>query len=171
MAALLRFKPNPDIDKQFRPVLSFGKRILKKPWGVAVNEQDEIAVSDVGNHKIHLFKSNGTHMKSFGGEGTKQGEFKWPAGIAFHGNDIIVAEQENHRVQQISKQGQYLSHFGEKGSLDHQLNKPFGLSIDSDDNVLVADYRNQLIKIFSAGGQFLSKIGKEGSFKGPFHCI
>ena len=44
--------------RQFRPVLSFGKRILKEPWGVAVNEQDEIAVSDVGNHKIHFFKSD-----------------------------------------------------------------------------------------------------------------
>ena len=157
--------------RQFRPVLSFGEQILKNPWGVAVNEQDEIAVSDVGNHKIHLFKSNGTHIKSFGGEGTQQGEFKRPAGIAFHSNNIIAAEQENHRVQQISKKGPYRSHFGEEGSLDHQLNKPFGLSIDSDDNVLVADYRNQLIKIFSAGGQFLSKIGKEGSFSGPCHCI
>ena len=157
--------------RQFRPVLSFGEQILKKPWGVAVNEQDEIAVSDVGNHKIHLFKSDGTHIKSFGGEGTQQGEFNRPAGIAFHSNNIFVAEHGNHRVQQISKQGQYLSHFGEKGSLDRQLNQPCGLSIDSDDNVLVADYFNKLIKIFSAGGQFLSKIGKEGSFISPFHCI
>ena len=157
--------------RQFRLVLSFGQQILKNPWGVAVNEQDEIAVSDVGNHKIHLFKSDGTHIKSFGGEGTQQGEFNRPAGIAFHSNNIFVAEHGNHRVQQISKQGQYLSHFGEKGSLDRQLNQPCGLSIDSDDNVLVADYFNKLIKIFSAGGQFLSKIGKEGSFISPFHCI
>ena len=157
--------------RQFRPVLSFGKRILKEPWGVAVNEQDEIAVSDVGNHKIHLFKSDGTHIRSFGGEGTQQGEFKRPAGIAFHGNNIIVAEQGNHRVQQISKQGQYLSHFGEKGSLDRQLNHPCGLSIDSDGNILVADFNNKLIKVFSAGDQFLSKIGKQGSFTKPFHCI
>ena len=157
--------------RQFRLVLSFGQQILKNPWGVAVNEQDEIAVSDVGNHKIHLFKSDGTHIKSFGGEGTQQGEFNRPAGIAFHSNNIFVAEHGNHRVQQISKQGQYLSHFGEKGSLDRQLNQPCGLSIDSDDNVLVADYFNKLIKIFSAGGQFLSKIGKEGSFTTPLHCI
>ena len=157
--------------RQFRPVLSFGEQILKYPWGVAVNEQDEIAVSDVGNHKIHLFKSDGTHIRSFGGDGTQQGEFKRPAGIAFHGNNIIVAEQGNHRVQQISKRGQYLSHFGEKGSLDRQLYNPCGLLIDSDDNILVADNVNKLIKIFSAGGQFLSKIGKEGSFISPFHCI
>ena len=43
--------------RQFRPVLSFGKQILKKPWGVAVNEQDEIHVSDVGNNKIHYLRA------------------------------------------------------------------------------------------------------------------
>ena len=157
--------------RQFRPVLSFGEQILKKPWGVAVNEQDEIAVSDVGNHKIHLFKSDGTHIKSFGGHGTQPGEFTRPAGIAFHVDNIIVAEQSNNRVQEVSKQGEYLSHFGEKGNLDHELNRPCGLSIDSDGNILVADHDNKLIKIFSAGGQFLSTIGKEGSFTNPFHCI
>ena len=157
--------------RQFRSVLSFGEQILKDPWGVAVNEQGEIAVSDVGNHKIHLFKSDGTHIKSFGGEGTQPGKFNRPAGIAFHVDNIIVAEQGNHRVQQISKQGHYLSQFGEKGSLDHQIDDPCGLSIDSDGNILVADFNNKLIKIFSVGGQFLSKIGKEGFFTKPFHCI
>ena len=157
--------------RQFRPLLSFGQQILENPWGVAVNEQDEIAVSDAGNHKIYLFKSDGTHIKSFGGEGTHPGEFNRPAGIAFHSNNIIVAEQHNHRVQQISKQGQYLSHFAEKGLLDRQLDFPCGLSIDTDGNILVADRDNALIKIFCAGGQFLSKIGKEGDFTKPWHCI
>ena len=155
--------------RQFRPVLSFGEQILQNPWGVAVNEQDEIVVSDAGNDKIHLFKSDGTHIKSFGGYATQPGEFNRPAGIAFHGNNIII--QYNCRVQQISKQGQYLSHFGEKGRLDRQLNHPCGLSIDSDGNILVANCDNELIKIFSAGGQFLSKIGKEGCCTQPFHCI
>ena len=157
--------------RQFRPVLSFGEQILKNPWGVAVNEQNEIAVSDVGNHKIHFFRGDGTYIKSFGGEGTKPGEFNRPAGIAFHVNNIILAEQSNDRVQEVSKQGQYLGHFGEEGSLDRQLNGPCGLSIDSDGNILVADSLNKSIKIFSSGGHILSKIGKEGSFTEPFHCI
>ena len=157
--------------RRFRPVLSFGEQILKNPWGVAVNEQDEIVVSCFGNHKIHLFKSDGTHIKSFGGEGTQQGEFKRPAGIAFNAQNIIVADPGNHRVQELSKQGQYLSHFGTQGSLDQQRNGPGGLSIDSDGNILVADMNNNLIKMFSLGGQFLSKIGSEGCFTRPFHCI
>ena len=157
--------------RQFRPVLSFGEQILQRPWGVAVNEQDEIAVSDVGNHKIHLFKSDGTHIKSFGKQGAKHGEFDWPSGTAYHGDNIVVADQGNHRVQVLSRQGGYLRHFGGKGSLDHQLNFPFGLSIDSDGNIIVVDMNNKLIKIFSSDGQFLYKLGTEGTFTKPFHCI
>ena len=157
--------------RQFRPVLSFGQQILKNPCGVAVNEQDEIAVSDVGNHEIHLFKSDGTHIKSFGGKGSQHGQLHFPSGTAYHGDNITVAEQGNHRVQVISRQGEYLRHFGGKGSLDHQLYFPSGLSIDSDGNVIVADRENKLIKIFSTDGQFLDKLGTEGSFTGPFHCI
>ena len=157
--------------RQFRPVLSFGEQILKLPWGVAVNEQDEIAVSDVGNHKIRLFKSDGTHIKSFGGKGAQHGEFDFPSGTVYHGDNIIVAEQSNHRVQVLSRQGGYLRHFGGEGSLDHQLNFPAGLYINSDGNIIVADRNNKLIKIFSADGQFLNKLGIEGSFIEPFHCI
>ena len=157
--------------RQFRPVLSFGEQILKYPWGVAVNEQNEITVSDVGNDKIHLFKSDGTHIKSFGGEGAQHGSFDFPSGIAYHGDNFIVAEQGNHRVQVLSRQGGYLRHFGGEESLDHQLNFPTGLSIDSDGNIILADKKNKLIKLFSADGQFLNKLGTEGSFTLPFHCI
>ena len=150
--------------RQFRTVLSFGEQILKRPWGVAVNEQDEIAVSDVGNHKIHLFKSDGTHIKSFGGKGAQHGEFHSPSGTAYHGDNIIVAEQLTHRVQVLSRQGEYLRHFGGEGSLDHQFKFPLGLSINSDGNIIVADRNNKLIKIFSADGQFLHKLGTEGPF-------
>ena len=157
--------------RQFRPVLSFGEQILKYPWGVAVNEQDEIAVSDTGNHKIHLFKSDGTHIRSFGGKGAQQGQLNSPCGTVYHGDNIIVAEQVNHRVQVLSKQGEYLRHFGREVSLDHQLDSPTGLSIDSDCNIIVPDKLNKLIKIFSTDGQFLNKLGTEGSFTKPFHCI
>ena len=158
--------------RQFRPVLSFGEQVLKRPWGVAVNEQDELAVSDIGNHKIHLFKSDGTHIKSFGGKGAQHGGFDWPCGIVFHGANIVVAEQsKNSRIQELSTDGEYLRHFGGLGSLDHQLDYPTGLSIDSDGNIIVADKDNKLIKIFSTDGQFVHKLGTEPSFTKPFQCI
>ena len=160
--------------RQFTPVLSFGQEglgdeMLTNPWGVAVNERDEIAVTDIDNHRIQVFSSDGTYLRSFG---TRR-EFGCPMGIAFdrtNGN-ILMADNGNRCVQLFSEQGEYLSHFGEQGNLDHQLKSPAGLSVDSDGNVIVADLRDKVIKIFSLNGRFLREIGEEGSFNVPWHCV
>ena len=162
--------------RQFRPVLSFGQEgssagMFDGPWGIAVNENNEIAVTEISNHRIQVFSSNGTHSRSFGRQGDQQGEFNRPAGIAFHNDNIIVANNSKQGVQLFSDQGEYLGQFGRVGNLDHQLKNPHGLSIDSDGNIIVADSLNKLIKIFSNSGQFLRKIGTTGSFTLPLHCI
>ena len=164
--------------RQFRPVLSFGQEgsdagMLNFPWGVAVNERNEIAVTDLVNRRIQVFSSDGTYLRSFGRKGDKQGEFNVPTGIAFdlkNGN-ILVVDCYNHRVQLFSEQGEYLNQFGEQGSLDHQLLTPRGLSVDSDSNVIVADSGNKVIKIFSYNGHFVRKIYGAGSFNTPWHCV
>ena len=162
--------------RRFRHVISFGQKgssagMFSGPWEIAVNEKDEIAVTDVGNHRIQVFSSTGTHLRSFGRKGDQQGEFKGPAGIAFHNDNIIVADRGNHRVQLFSGQGEYLGQFGGEGNLDHQLKRPQGLSIDSDGNIIVADSHNKLVKKFSLDGQFLSKIGTKDSFVFPLYCF
>ena len=162
--------------RQFRPVLSFGQQgssagMFSNPWGVAVNEKNEIAVTETGNHRIQVFSSNGNHLRSFGRQGDQQGEFDWLAGIVFYNDSIIVADCRNHRVQLFSGQGEYLGQFGGEGSLDHQLKNPHGLSIDSDGNIIVVDKGNKLVKVFSHDGQALCHIRTKGSLIGPFHCI
>ena len=164
--------------RQFKPVLSFGQKgwfagmlSSPSPWGVAVNEKNEIGVTEIGNHKIQVFSSNGTHLRSFGRKGDQQVQFDWPRGIAFHNDNIIVADSSNHRVQLFSDQGEYLGQFGGKGNLDHQLKNPHGLSIDSDGNIIVADSGNELIKIFLHSGQCVRKIGTAGFLLDPIHCI
>ncbi|XP_068678218.1 E3 ubiquitin-protein ligase TRIM71-like [Montipora foliosa] len=162
--------------REFRPVLSFGHRgsdvgMLSHPWRVAVNDKDEIAVSEVCNNRVQIFANDGSYLRSFGKKGNQQGEFDKPAGIAFHNEKIIVADSNNHRVQLFSNEGHYFNQFGVEGSGDHQLGRPRGLSIDSDGNIIVADCSNKLIKFFSLDGRFLRSIGTEGSFSFPIHCI
>ena len=162
---------------QFRPLLFFGKEgssvgMFNRPWGVAVNTRDEIAVTDRFNHRVQIFNSDGKYLRAFGRQGDKAGEFKYPKGIAFHNNGkIFVADNKNHRIQIFSGEGEYVGSFGGKGSLDNQLSKPNGLSVDSDGNIVVADAGNKLIKIFSPDGKFLMKIGGQGSFTFPVHCV
>ena len=45
--------------KQIFLIYSVG--ILAGPCGVTVNDQDEIAVTECGNHGVSVFSSDGTH--------------------------------------------------------------------------------------------------------------
>ena len=36
--------------------------ILSNPWGVAVNERNEIAVTEASNHRVQVFSSDGTYL-------------------------------------------------------------------------------------------------------------
>ena len=160
-----------------KPVLSFGKEgsgdgMFKNPFGVAVTDRDEIMVADCKNHRVQVFDSNGTFLRSFGHEGQNAGELKIPTGIATDkDSNIFVAEYGTHRVQIFSWEGRRLGSFGGRGSLDSQLDGPRGLSLDSTGNVIVADTGNKLIKIFTPDGRFVMKIGGQGYFSDPIHCV
>ena len=158
-------------------MLSFGEKGLSAgmfdgPWGVAVNERNEIAVTDRDNKRVQIFRSDGTYLRSFGRMGDQEGEFFHPTGIAYLNNgNIVVADSINNRLQIFTEQGKYLTQIGGEGNLDHQFNYPWGLSVDSDGNIIVADSNNKLIKIFTPSGQFLRKFGGEYLLVDPFHCI
>ena len=158
--------------RRFRSVLSFGQKgesvgMLNMPYGVAVNDQDEIAVTDTWNHRVSVFSSDGTHLRSFGRIGNNNGEFKFPSGIAFdsHSN-IVVVDSNNHRVQVFDRNGNFLSKFG-----DHRLIFPEGLSINGNGDIIVTDLGNKLIKVFSSGGKYLRKFGGAGYLVDPIYCI
>ena len=163
--------------RPFRSVLSFGRQgksvgMLNTPWGVAVNDQDEIAVTEYWNHRVSVFSSDGTHLRSFGRAGENNGQFQFPTGIAFdsHGN-IVVADSNNHKVKVFDRNGNFLSKFGEQGSLDNQLEFPQCLSINDNGNIIVANKSDKLIKVFSSSGEYLCKFGGAGSLVYPYHCI
>ena len=160
--------------RRFRSVLSFGQKgaavgMFNAPYGVAVNDHDEIAVTDTWNHRVSVFSSDGTHLRSFGRKGQNNSELHCPKGIAFdsHGN-IVVADSFNHRVQVFDTNGNFLSKFGEQGSRDNELQYLEGLSINGNGDIIVADTDNKLIKIFSSSGEYLRKFGGAGS---PYCCI
>ena len=162
--------------RKYKSVFSFGGKgssagMFDGPWGVAVNERNEIAVTDRNNNRVQIFSSDGTYLRSFGSKGDQEGEFDDPTGIAYLNNgNIVVADTFNNRLQIFTEQGEYLTQIGGEGNVDHQFNYPWGLSVDSDGNIVVADADNNLIKIFTPSGQFLRKFG-EDLLVDPCHCI
>ena len=104
--------------------------MFQNPLGVAVSSRNEIAITS--NHKVQIFNSNGNFIRSFGRQGSNQGEFNCPYGIAFDKDGkIFVADHSNNRMQVFNGEGRYMGMFGREGSLDSQLMSPMGLSLDS----------------------------------------
>ena len=163
--------------RKYTPVLSFGEEgssagMFDGPWGVTVNERNEIAVTEKLNGRVQIFSSDGTYLRSFGSKGDQEGEFDYPTGIAYLDNgNIVVADSGNNRLQIFTGKGEYLTQIGGEGSVDHQFDFPWGISVDSDGNIIVADSNNKLIKIFTPSGQFLRKFGGEDLLVDPCHCI
>ena len=168
---------------EFRLLESVGQQDLRlgsfTPWGLAVNDQDEIAVSDHrtfnilsvnGNNQQSAISRIKSHHSNFLFD-EKKG-LKCVTGIAFGKNgNIYVADSSRDRIQIFDRECEYVGEFAEEGSSDSQLSRPLGLSVNSEGNVIVADAGNKLVKIFSPDGQFLMKIGEQGCFSEPWHCI
>lgn len=110
-----------------------------------------------------------THVTDWGGQGTGDGKFSAPWGVAVdaHGN-IFVADTDNHRVQKLKSDGSFIHKWGgpNPGTGDAEFNQPRAIAVDADGNVLVADWGNNVVKVFDNDGNFVRHIGQDPD-KGP----
>ena len=103
-------------------------------------------------------------LLSFGQQGSGDGMFKYPLGVAVNDrDDIVVADESNHRVQVFDSNGTFLRSFGHKGDNAGELSYPFGIAIDKDRNIFVAEFGNHRVQILSWEGRHLGSFGGKGS--------
>jgi DNA-binding beta-propeller fold protein YncE len=104
-----------------------------------------------------VFHSNGVFQSTFGSNGTGNGQFSFPFGIAVDGGgNIYVADAFNNRVQVFDSGGAFQSTFGSFGSGNGQFNSPIGIAVDSGGNIYVADSDNNRVQVFNSSGVFVS---------------
>ena len=96
-----------------------------------------------------MFDQDGVFLYSFGKRGTKIGELKNPAGLAFDSrNRLFVSESGNKRVQVFSIDGRPLGILGGLGREEKLFKDPCDLDIDKDDRLYVVDKGEHCVKIF-----------------------
>ncbi|TMS07253.1 Tripartite motif-containing protein 3 [Larimichthys crocea] len=70
------------------------------PHFVAVNNKNEIVVTDFHNHSVKVYNADGEFLFKFGSHGEGNGQFNAPTGVAVDSNgNIIVADWGNSRIQ------------------------------------------------------------------------
>jgi DNA-binding beta-propeller fold protein YncE len=144
------------------------------PIGIAIDEATgQVFVADTGNSRIQRMSADGFPLGRFGRNGSAEGEFDQPLGIAIDRNrNVVVADTQNHRIQILDQDGNVVRVFGREGSGEGEFINPVAVAFDSTEDIYVVDQGNDRIQQFSSDGQFRKAFGREGrdvgEFQGPF---
>ncbi|XP_040035642.2 tripartite motif-containing protein 3b isoform X1 [Gasterosteus aculeatus] len=136
-------------DRQFAEKLSPNVNksgSIFSPHFVAVNNKNEIIVTDFHNHSVKVYSADGEFLFKFGSHGEGNGQFNAPTGVAVDANgNIIVADWGNSRIQVFDSTGSFLSYINTSAD---PLYGPQGLALTSDGHVAVADSGNHCFKVY-----------------------
>jgi streptogramin lyase len=150
-------------DSSGRYLRSWGKGIFGNPHGLRVDRDDNVWVTDNGDHQVMKFTKTGKLLLTLGvkgNAGTDSKTFNRPTDIAFAANgDFYVADgYGNSRVVKFSRDGKYLLAWGKPGRGPGEFQVPHSVAVDSKGTVYVSDRENNRIQslmltdIFSANG-------------------
>ena len=161
------FLPVDIKERSFKPMRFIGEGSiegtnLKKPWGVTVNDSNEIFISDMGNDRIVVLNEKGEFIRAFG-----QNVLNCPNGLITDKTGIIfVGSRNDNRILLFRSNGDHVStiHSGES------LKEPRGISLDSQGNLIVCDTGSECVRFISSEGNTFKTIGK-GSLRMPFDCV
>ena len=133
------------------------------------NNLINIYVADHDNDRIQKFDGSGTFILKWGSQGTGNGQFQKPYGIAIDSlNNVYVVDKDNDRIQKFDSNGNFLLKWGTTGTGDGQFKHPQGIAISGAGNIYVADLDNDRVQKFDSNGNFLLAWGSNGSSDGKF---
>ena len=110
-----------------------------------------------------------TFVSKWGTEGTGDGQFKNPRGVAVASDgSVYVADGNNHRIQKFTSAGVLVSQWGTNGTGNGKFKTPWGIAVAPDGSVYVSETGNDRIQRFTSAGVFVSKWGSNGTGNGKF---
>ena len=129
--------------------------------GVAIAPNGTIFVSDYSNGKIHMFDAERNFAKSFGQQGTEEGQLWAPKGIAITTEGLLYVAHMN-AVDVLTYDGVCVRRIGCK-----TLKEPWDVTVHNGE-VFVADRSNHHVAVFSQDGELIRTIGSHGTGPGQF---
>lgn len=146
-----------------------GPEGLLVPYGLGIDPDGNLWVSDAGNDRFQILAPDGTHLETWGSPGDREGEFEfhssrsrygYPYGdVAFDSDgNIYVIDTGNFRVQKFAPDRSFLLAWGSEGEGDGQFLAAGSIAVGPDGTVYVSDENQLDIQAFDADGRFLHSI-------------
>ena len=160
-------------DSAGRYLRSWGRGMFGNPHGLRVDRNDNVWVTDNGDHQVMKFTSTGKLLLTLGIKGkagTDDRTFNRPTDIAFAPNgDFYVSDgYGNSRVVKFSRDGKYLFAWGKPGKGPGEFQVPHSVAVDSKGTVYVSDRENNRIQIFDSDGHYLRQWTHLGATQSIF---
>jgi hypothetical protein len=149
----------------------FNKYItLKHPYGICIDNYNNLYVSDIGTDKIYHFNDTGTMLNVIGSHSNPQNKyykFNKPHAIKVANNDdVIIADTYNNCIKVFDKEYNY------KLSFNGSFKRPLDICIDSDDNIIVADTGNNRLQIYNSNYILINIIDDNNlNLKNPVNIL
>ena len=155
-------------DEQRKHIRSFGQRgsqngQLKVPTDVAVDANGLVYVANNNNHRIEVFREDGTFINFFG-------QLSFPWGVSINNRKLYVADFANHSISIFTLEGQLIRTIGSLGSCPGQFNGPSEVAFSPDGDMYVADKNNQRIQVFNLDGVYHREFGG-GQLENPYDIL
>ncbi len=137
------------------------------PFGLSYDPSGNLHVADSHNHRIQVFDSNLSYLRSYGSLG-EPGVGPWNLQITPE-NTFLITDVERHRVFEMDLDGSLVRVIASQGNVDGRVSNPRGLFLAPSNLIYVADTNNHRIQVFDRNGSFIRKFGEIGSSDGQFN--
>ena len=148
---------------------------LQRLFGIAVNKEGNMVVTDHQGHCVYVFDREGSCLRKIGGKGENSGQFQFPDGVSFlNDNEILIADHGNHRIQHLNiKTGTVVKTFGKRGAGKGEFQNPLDVCLNDEGRIVVSEYSNNRIQVISMEGETHSIFGDSGPEKlnHPLGCV
>ena len=103
-------------------------------------------VCDSWNHRVQVFGLDGSFVRQWGGEGSREGQFDGPYGVVVNGDEVLVTDLGNHRVQVFGLDGSFVRQWGGGGAGVGQFDYPWGVAVSEGEVFVGCDHRVQVFR-------------------------
>lgn len=138
---------------------------IKTPLAAAIDNNENIYVSQVSESKIHIFKPK-SEKSVIDIPVTDMDSPPSIVGLTIdRKGNVYAADKANSRIYAFDSNGKLKLQFGAKGDKRGEFKSLEDLAVDSQGRIYVLDSSNSPIQVFNNKGKYLYKIGFKGMGK------